>query len=646
MIYTCDFWKSRLNMNSEEAIFYQWEQLEKTRCIDNFRIAAGLKEGFREGYFFADSDAYKWLDAASRILARHPDPKLMALVDSFIELLSKAQCEDGYLYTYNQIHFGSSRWQNLQIEHELYCMGHLIEAGVSHFEATAKDTLLKIVRRTADLLVVEFMEANPLFTDGHEEIEIALIRLNRCTGTHDYLELARRFLARRGRIRNFAGHFLAQLLRSARRMNTVAALRKKYFHEHPDNTAFSLPGHNQHEIPRFTALRLALSALRGEYLQQHKPLAQQMVPVGHAVRFTYLQTAAAMLARDEKDRSDLPRLTKVWEHMVARRLYVTGGIGALPLIEGFGKDYELDPVTAYAETCAALGSMLWANEMNLLTGEPRYADLYEWQLYNAASVGIGLDGRSYFYNNPLTCRGGLERQGWYDIPCCPSNLSRAWASLQDNALFTKNGKTIINQYIPGEYELGPGVKVSLTTSMPWSGEVTFKFAVKEPKEMECLFRIPAWSDSYSVALNQAECRVQRVENHPQALDSAVGLHFEEARYVSFAGQIQDRDCITLSLGMPIRLRLQDKRVRGCGGMVALSRGPLVYCLESIDNQADIFSAKIDPHSFTCRFEPDWLKGTMVITGKATTGEMYTWIPYLLWGNRGRTQMTVFFNLSQ
>jgi len=641
-----DFWKSRLNINSEEAIFYQWEQLEKTRCIDNFRIAAGLKEGFREGYFFADSDAYKWLDAASRILAHHPDRKLMALVDSLIELLSKAQCEDGYLYTYNQIHFGSSRWQNLQIEHEFYCMGHLIEAGVSHFEATGKDTLLKIARRTADLLVAEFMEANPLFTDGHEEIEIALIRLSRSTGIHDYLKLAQCFLARRGRIHNYTGHFLAQLLRSAGRMNTVAALRKKYLQEHPDTPAFSLPGHNQHEIPRWTKLRLAASALRGEYLQQHKPLTKQDVPVGHAVRFTYLQTAAAMLARDEKDASDLARLGKVWEHMVTRRMYVTGGIGALPLIEGFGRDYELDPSSAYAETCAALGSMLWANEMNLLTGEPRYADLYEWQLYNAASVGIGLDGRSYFYNNLLACRRGLQRQAWYDIPCCPSNLSRAWASLQDQAVVSKNGKTIINQFIPGEYEIATGAKISLTTSLPWSGDVAIRFKLTHAAVMELVFRIPAWADDVQITLNQVDCPLQVVGELPPALDSAVDLHFETARYARFVGQIQDGDNLTLSLGMPIRLRRQDDRVKGCGGMTAMTRGPLVYCLEGIDNAKDIFTVNVDPTSFESRFEPDLLNGTTVITGRSSAGDVYTWIPYMLWGNRGKSQMTVFFNESR
>jgi len=197
------FWADKQDLNAGEAIFYQWQQLEKTGCIDNFRIAAGLKEGFREGYFFADSDAYKWLDAASRILAVEPSPKLKKLVNDFIEILQSAQRPDGYLYTYNQIHFPGQRWVNLQIEHELYCLGHLIEAGISHFQATESDRLLAIARKSADLLVREFDKAAPDFTDGHEEIEIALIKLWRVTDNIEYLALAKALLERRGTIHLF-----------------------------------------------------------------------------------------------------------------------------------------------------------------------------------------------------------------------------------------------------------------------------------------------------------------------------------------------------------------------------------------------------------------------------------------------------------
>ena len=228
-----DFWTKRFRVNAEVSIFHQWAQLEKTGCIDNFRIVAGMKEGFREGFFFADSDAYKWLEAASYLLAHDPEGKLGSLVDEFITILENAQELDGYLYTYNQAHFSGVRWKNLQIEHELYCIGHLIEAGIAHHQATSDERLLKVARQAANLLVDEFMQASPAFTDGHEEIEIALIRLSRHTGLSAYRELARHFLESRGRVRGFWFLMIRHSLSAAGRMNTVKALRVLYARAHP-----------------------------------------------------------------------------------------------------------------------------------------------------------------------------------------------------------------------------------------------------------------------------------------------------------------------------------------------------------------------------------------------------------------------------
>src|SRR5215213_10610361 len=232
------FWSPRLTINAQKAIFHQWEQLEATRCIDNFRIAAGEKAGCREGFFFADSDAYKWLDAASRIYALHAEPELASLMDSLIALLARAQMEDGYLFTYNQIHFPNQRWVNLQIEHELYCHGHFIEAGVSHFEATGRRDLLDLCLKSADLLVQDFLNASSDKTCGHEEIEIALIRLSRVTGKEQYLELARQFVERRGRIPFFPLHLWHQLNSHSKRKEYVNDLRKAYIADHPDYASF------------------------------------------------------------------------------------------------------------------------------------------------------------------------------------------------------------------------------------------------------------------------------------------------------------------------------------------------------------------------------------------------------------------------
>ena len=363
------FWQPRLEMNAGQAIPHQWEQLEESGSIDNFRMLAEGKPAFREGWFFADSDAYKWLDAAARVYALDPTKDLAQRMDAFIDLLGAAQDPDGYLYTYNQIHFPDVRWTNLQIEHELYCHGHLIEAAVSHFQATGQRCLLAIAQKAADLLVREFLGAEPERTPGHQEIEIALIRLHRVTGDTQVLSLAEQLIEQRGRARPFASLIVRENRDVGRRTEMVSARHAQYLARHPEHQAFQLPAGNKAKKPPGIQLRYFLSALTGKYFQQHRPVRDQTVPVGHAVRFAYLETATAMLCRERNDDTLLPALEQAWERMVNRRMYVTGGIGSLPMIEGFGRDYELDPGYAYAETCAALGCMFWNWEMTLLTGQ-------------------------------------------------------------------------------------------------------------------------------------------------------------------------------------------------------------------------------------------------------------------------------------
>ena len=640
---TGGFWGERLQMNATEAIFYQWQQLENTRCIDNFRMAAGLQEGFREGFFFSDSDAYKWLDAASRILAHGPAPRLKSLVDDFIEILAKAQMPDGYLFTYNQIHFPGERWVSLQIEHEFYCIGHLIEAGVSHHQATGETRLLDIGIRAADLLVQTFREASPLFTDGHEEIEIALMRLYGETAHPDYLELARKFIERRGRIPFYGLRFLIQSFHTANRMRVVQKRRRAYRLEHPDQMGFSLPKHNQHLIPRFTWLRLLFNLLSGKYSQQHAPIHDQNAPVGHAVRFAYLQTAAAMLAGYDADEPLLNRLSATWEQMVAKRMYVTGGIGSLPLTEGFGRDYELNPEVAYAETCAALGSMFWSREMSLITHHPRYDDLFEWTLYNAASVGIGMDGKSYFYNNPLTCRTGLQRAGWYDIPCCPSNLARTWASLGGSVIALDGNRLFINQYISSEIVIDEktGDRLIIQSGLPWSGEVSIRFHLGKPLARDVVMRMPAWSDSCSVLVNGEIVQADEIRPSNTPPKAANGLQLEKAYQLCLSREFANADTITLNFSMPIRLLCQDRRLPVCGGMAAVARGPLVYCLESVDNAADLFKIRVKRETLRTESDQSIFSATPLIRGESAQGERLTWIPYMWWGNRGRSSMTIF-----
>lgn len=624
------FWSPRLMVNARQAIFHQWQQLEKSLCIDNFRIAAGEKEGFREGWFFADSDAYKWLDAASRIYALQPDLRLASVMDAFISLIARAQGPDGYIFTYNQLHFPGQRWVNLQVEHELYCHGHLIEAGVSHFEATGRRDLLDVCIKSADLLVKDFLDASNDKTCGHEEIEIALIRLYRVTGKETYLELARQFVERRGRIPFFPIHLLKQFISYNKRGEFVQNQRKAYLAIHPEHAVFQLPKGNFSKKPRFITTRWYANALLGYYGQQHAPIRRQTSPEGHSVRFGYLETAIAMLLREDfstrkqLDEKLLFTLEQAWARMVARRMYVTGGLGSLPALEGFGDDYELDPEYAYTETCASIASLYWNWEMALLTKQAQYSDLFEWQLYNATNVGMGQTGETYLYNNPLEVHGGVTRKEWYSVPCCPSNLSRTFADLGKYIFSYDENEIWIHQYVSGEAVVN-GVKVKIESGLPWSGKVRIFIKPEYQREFTLYLRKPSWTKM------------------TQRGATASGVNPAQAEYEAVArGWSKDGETVEFDFGTSIQLREAHPKVKGHAGKVAVTRGPLVYCLESVDNPGvDVFSAQVDASSLRDEFVPDLLGGCVVIHAKAKDGRPLKFIPYFLWANRGESQMTVW-----
>jgi len=675
---TSGFWYDRLEVNAKHAIFHQWEQLEASGCIENFRIAAGDVDGLREGWFFADSDAYKWLDAASRIFASHPDPRLGSVMDSFISLLARAQQPDGYLFTYNQIHFPGTRWVNLQIEHELYCHGHLIEAGVSHYEATGRTDLLAIARRAADRIIEDFRGKGPEHTPGHEEIDIALLRLYQVTNHQPYLDMARQFLNQRGRNPLFALSILKQNFSADARKKYIEQKRQEYLATHPDFKPFQVPPGNEAKKPDNIMVRWYASALSGKYFQQHAPVHKQIIPVGHSVRFAYLETAIAMLARLDGANffptssssassssgyaQNISILEKVWEHMVTRRMYLTGGIGSLPALEGFGNDYELDPEIAYAETCAALGSMFWNWEMAQLTHEAKYSDLFEWQLYNASAVGMGLDGASYLYNNPLTCRGGVTRKPWYAVPCCPSNISRTLAGLGKYIYSLSKDEIYIHQYINSEntVDVGIPVKFKIESELPWNGKVLIHVDPSEKKRLKLYLRVPSWSPTSPLnAYEPAEKQMYTNESHFSHTIGMEGLKTSvqyikqntasdydprRAWFVSTDRPWLPGDALEFNFDMTIRFRRTHPKVKGHAGKVAVTRGPLVYCLESVDNpNMDIFKVKVDKASLEPIFDESLLGGAMKLEGKSSDGEPLTFIPYFLWGNRGESTMTVWVN---
>jgi DUF1680 family protein len=639
---TDGFWEPRLRLNAQKAIFHQWEQLEKTGCIENFRLVADGMEGIREGFFFADSDAFKWLDAAARIYASWPSEELKSLVDGFVDLVSRTQTEDGYLYTYNQLFFPGMRWTNLQIEHELYCHGHLIEATVSHFQATGERALLDIGVKTANLLVREFMDAGPTGTPGHEEIELALIRLYQVTQNQAYLELAQHFIEQRGRITPFIPYILQSNKDFAARSQIVIQKQASYYAAHPEHAEkFQLPGDNVSRKPAWGKQRWFVNMATGKYFQQHRPVRKQTVPVGHAVRFAYLETAIATLLREQDDLSLRHTLEAAWDRMMARRMYITGGVGSLPNIEGFGRDYELDPEYSYSETCAALGVIFWNWEMSLLSGDARYADLTEWQLYNAAAVGLGQDGTSYLYNNPLTCQGGVTRQAWFKCPCCPSNISRTWADL-GKYIYTFEGNEVwVHQYMGNQVVLEGGFGIRMDSGLPWEGHVSITLEPQNPAEYSLNLRIPSWSKGTNLKVNGRSYPVANPRS-PERQRTASGYDPRGSWYIPIRRTWTPGDVVEIAFQMPITLQGSHPRVKATRGQVAITRGPLVYCLESSDNPGvDLFDVTIEPDSLQVKFSPDHFGGIQVIVGQTAASEPLTFIPYYLWANRGESQMSVY-----
>ena len=643
------FWSPRLKMNATHALLHQWQQLEQSGCIQNFRLVVDKSiPGFRRGWFFADSDAYKWLEAAICGYAQIEDQDLLNLINNFIILIQSAQETDGYLYTYSQLIFPESRWENLQIEHELYCHGQLIEAAVSHFQVTGEESLLSTGIKAADLIVRTFSGKGPLFTPGHEEIEIALLRLYEVTNTDSYLHLAQQFLHQRGRHApfSFSLHMLGENIRVNQRTRIYRQKQNQYELDHPNAAQpIKLPPPNKIPPIRSAKWRFMLSGLNGKYFQQDRPLAKQTIPVGHAVRFVYLQTAAAKSLRFRSNDHDRYQMEKRWDRMVSRRMAVTGGIGSLPYSEGFGRDYELDPKIMYAETCAALGSMFWNWEMTLLTKDARYADLFEWQLYNASLVGMGQNGSCYLYNNPLQSEHGMQRQPWFEIPCCPSNLSRTWAKLGGYVASHEPGQLWIHQLIgttltvPWETPL----QLQSQSQFPWQGEYRLSFRTKQSQHFKIHLRIPSWAGDVRLFLNNEpiQANFHRIDLREK---TAQGFDPRKAQYITVDQVWQDGDAISLQIDMPIHVHHVHNKVKSCSGKAALSRGPIVYCLEGRDNpDVDLETVTPDLSSLVATFDPNLLGGVMAIQGKTKEGESLRFIPYAWWANRGFSPMTVFFN---
>ncbi len=641
---TDEFWKTKQETNRNSAILHQWEQLEKSKTIDNFRCLSGEKEGFRTGYFYTDSDSHKWAEAASLILTNSKSRKLEKLVEDYFNLIDKVQEDDGYIFTYNQFHFPEQRWKNFQIEHELYCLGHLIEATCAYYLATGNKRILEIGETAAKLVINGLSDFTAKHTPGHPEIEIALIKLFRITKEKCYLELAEKILEKRGRMKFFVLQILKENFSQSKRTKLVEKQRKTASIDSMTSETKIMSDLSK-DGPSGLFIRTYLQFLSGKYFQQNAPIRKLNKPIGHSVRWGYLATSITMLFQETGDESLLNTLEESWDHMVCKRMYVTGGIGSLPLSEGFGRDYELNNRHAYNETCAAISSIYWSWEMLIATGQAQYADLMEWQLYNAFLVGMSEDGTTYFYRNPLETNGNFERKPWYKTACCPSNISRTLAKIGQYIYSIDDSTLWIHQYVGSSFnydlEDGKVISVSMKSGFPWKGNVKITIDNGSEKKLAIKLRIPSWTRKALILVNGKE------ESIPEFCELDESTASGYSPYNSYYLPLEldsGKSEIEMNLPMETLLRKSDKRVKGNRGKIALTRGPLVYCFESIDNlTSDIPDSRINSNMVIKKLSSDSEDKVVILGIEDPSGEALKAIPYFSWGNRGKTAMQVWID---
>lgn len=628
------FWTEYVNLTREVVIPYQWEALndnlpdtEPSHAIKNFKIAAGEETGEFHGMVFQDSDVAKWLEAVGYSLSVHQNPDLEALADSVIELIAKAQQEDGYLNTYFTVKEPGKRWTNLLDCHELYCAGHMMEAAVAYYEGTGKRKLLDVMCKFADYIDTVFgtEEGKIRGYCGHQEVELALVKLYRATNNEKYLNLAKYFIDERGQKPSY---FEAEWEKRGKTSHWSKGM---------------VPKPNR------------------KYNQSHLPVREQTVAVGHAVRAVYMYTAMADIALETGDKELLKACKTLWEDMTNGQMYITGGIGSTAHGEAFTFDYDLPNDTVYAETCASIGLIFFASRMLQIEPKSTYADVIERALYNTVLGSMSKDGRHFFYVNPLevwpeACSENPTkhhvkpvRQKWFGCACCPPNVARLLASL-GQYIYTSNEDNIYTHlYIGGEAELEAGnskVKLKQETDYPWSGYVKITVSSDTEKNLSICLRIPDWCKNSSVKINGCHVKLK-----DKILDG----------YAILNRLWKSGDVIELQLEMKAELIQANPKVRADAGRVAIQRGPLVYCLEGVDNGANLQALTIDTNNELVEaYDKDLLGGAVTLKGKAFREKDDTWgsslykslkkdeelvdikaIPYFLWANRGLNEMLVW-----
>lgn len=606
-------WSRQFALVHDQVLPYMWELLndnvdsaEKSHCIENFKIAAGHSEEQHYGTVFLDTDLYKWIEAVAYCLAAEPNLHLENLCEQSITLIEAAQAPDGYINTYFSTRASDKRWSNLMEGHELYCAGHLIEAGVAYFQSTGKDRLLNIARRFADLIEEIFGEGKKRGYPGHPEIELALIRLYKVTGEEKYLSLAEYFIKVRGQGEDF---FMEECNR--------------------ESHAFIFP-----EMKHFNP----------NYFQSHKPVREQEVATGHAVRAMYLYCAMADLAQLTNDKRLLDACERLYSNVTTRQMYITGGIGTAQLGESFTIDYDLPLNSAYAETCASIGLMLLSSRMWLLDQATSHYDVWEQALYNSVLSGMGQDGHHYFYvnplevvpqtvhHNPMLSHVKTTRQKWFSVACCPPNLARILASLPGYIYALDDHRLYVLTHIGSSFNKGghyvalsrEGVEYTLTIE---GGPMEVNLRLPENTELQC--------DTFG--------------------SRAHG-------YFTFEHK-GGRQVYSYSLIPQVRVLRSHPRVSSTAGKVCVQRGLIVYCLEEIDNGTPLSGIRIPGDATFWEENVDWLHEDLpvlktkgyYVSDAQWEGRLYhpqsgvydsreiTLIPYSQWGNRGENEMSVWVN---
>ncbi|MGZ5191682.1 MAG: glycoside hydrolase family 127 protein, partial [Flavisolibacter sp.] len=603
---TDKFWKPKIEKVATKtlaACIYQTETA--TPRIRNFEKVARNKGEKHEGIYYDDSDVYKALEAMSYALKSNRDAALEQKADDWISKIAAAQQPDGYLNTYYTLNGLDKRWSDIE-KHEDYNAGHLIEAGIAYFNATGKRKLLDVSIRFADHIDSNFRLQNKKWFSGHQEIELALVKLYHLTKNERYLKLAQWYLDQRG---------------------------KGYY-------------------------TYGGSWIKPEYWQDHLPVKDQKQITGHAVRAMYLYTGVADVAASVNDPSYLPSMKAVWEDVVYRNYYLTGGIGSSGDNEGFSKDFDLPNERAYCETCASVGMVFWNQRMNALTGESKYIDVLERSLYNGALDGISLGGDLFFYDNPLASSGRHQRKGWFGTACCPSNIARLVSSVGNYIYAQTKEELWVNLFIANETEFQFGeskIPVKMLTDYPWNGKVQLTLSPEKPSKFKLHIRIPGWSRDEIVPGGLYKRLDKKKMNDFNITINGKNLAWKiQDGYAVINREWKKGDHVLINIPMDIKKIVAKPEVTDNKDRIAIQRGPLVYCVEGADNE-DVWNLLVPANAIfktvshkvlneeVIALEADLLSAAPGIDGISIVmkKKKVTAIPYYTWANRGANPMQVW-----